>query len=107
LERKFETFPDESVDTLISHGLQALSASLQEGELTKENCTLGIVGADMQFTLIEGEALLPYLAALKEEDIGGSSVLSDSESECIAGIDKRHYSGLWPHRKAEGSARMG
>jgi len=70
LERKFETFPDESVDTLISHGLQALSASLQEGELTKENCTLGIVGADMQFTLIEGEALLPYLAALKEEDIG-------------------------------------
>jgi len=70
LERKFETFPDESVDTLINHGLQALIASLQEGELSKDNCTIGIVGADMQFTLIEGEALLPYLAALKEEDIG-------------------------------------
>lgn len=70
LERKFDGFPDNSVDDLIKHGLQALSASLQEGELTKENCTLGVVGLDMQFTLIEGESLLPYLAALKEENIG-------------------------------------
>lgn len=58
------------MDTLINHGLQALTASLQEGELTSKNCTVGIVGKDMQFTIISGEALQPYLAALKEEDIG-------------------------------------
>lgn len=67
LERKFENFPDENVDALINHTLQALSASLQEGELTTENCTIGVVGLDMQFTLIEGEALNPYLAALKDD----------------------------------------
>ena len=73
LERKFETFPEESVDTLVNHGLQALSASLQEGDLTSKNCTVGVVGKDMQFTIISGEALQPYLAALKEEDIGQSA----------------------------------
>lgn len=70
LERKFETFPEESLDGLIKHGMQALSASLQEGELTKDNCTIGVVGTDMNFTLIEGDALLPYLDALKEETVG-------------------------------------
>lgn len=70
LERKFETFPEESVDTLINHGLQALSASLQEGELTSRNCTIGIVGKDMPFTILDGEALQPYLAVLKDENPG-------------------------------------
>ena len=67
LERKFETFPNESVDALINHGLQALSASLQEGELTKQNCTVGVVGLDMAFSLLEGDDLVPYLTALKDE----------------------------------------
>ena len=67
LERKFETFPNESVDALINHGLQALSASLQEGELTKENCTVGVIGLDMAFSLLEGNDLVPYLTALKDE----------------------------------------
>lgn len=58
------------MDSLINHGLQALSASLQEGDLTTKNCTVGVVGKDMRFTIISGEALQPYLSALKEENIG-------------------------------------
>ena len=47
---------------------------LQEGELTQDNCSVAVVGHEQAFTLIEGADLLPYLAALKEEDVGvGSS----------------------------------
>jgi hypothetical protein len=65
LERKFETFPREGADGLVRHALQALSASVTDGELTKENCTVAVVGKDIPFTILEGEDLAPHIALLK------------------------------------------
>jgi hypothetical protein len=38
-----------------------------EDELSAENTAVGIVGAGMPFTILEGDALKPYLDALKAE----------------------------------------
>ena len=65
LERKFETFPSEGLEGLIRNALQALSASVTDGELTKDNCTVAVVGKDMPFTILEGEDLAPHIALLK------------------------------------------
>jgi len=68
LERKFETFPGMSLDDLIREGLQALSASVSDGELTSSNCSVAVVGKDMDYTILEETALEPFIAALKSEE---------------------------------------
>ena len=40
LERKFEGFETSSLDELIRHALQALAASITDGELTASSCTV-------------------------------------------------------------------
>lgn len=68
MERQFETFADASLDDLVKHALQALQASLADGELTDKNCSVAVVGKGMPFTLLEDESLAPYIAAVKEEE---------------------------------------
>uniref|UniRef100_A0A7S1T8X3 Proteasome subunit alpha type n=1 Tax=Tetraselmis chuii TaxID=63592 RepID=A0A7S1T8X3_9CHLO len=68
LERKFEGFAEMSLEALIKEGLQALSASVSDGELTAANCSIAIVGKDTAFTILEDDALQPYIAMLKEEE---------------------------------------
>jgi 20S proteasome subunit alpha 6 len=72
LERHFEGFGEAGLDALVAHGLRALSAAVADGEsgLTGDNCTVAVVGADLPFTLLEGEDLAPYLAAVAEEEGG-------------------------------------
>jgi hypothetical protein len=41
--------------------LPALPPPLQDGELTDKNCSVAVVGRDMPFTLLEDEALQPYI----------------------------------------------
>jgi len=65
LERKFEVFGSCSVDELIGHGLRALSASVSDGELTPENCTVAVVGKGLSLVLLEGDALKPHIDSLK------------------------------------------
>ena len=65
MERKFEEFAACSVDELIRQGLQALSASVSDGELTQENCTVAVVGKGLSLVLLEGDALKPHIDALK------------------------------------------
>ena len=36
--------------------------TLQDGELTDKNCSVSVVGKGMTFTLLEDEALAPYIA---------------------------------------------
>lgn len=93
MERSFEKFENESLDALINHGLQALTASLQDGELEENSCTVGVVGEDMSFTLLEGQALQPYLAALKEENAGKLC-----DSRCLFVYTENHFGFLvkWP-----------
>jgi len=76
LERHFESFPDESKDALIKHGLKALRETLVEKKnekdrepdtLDTDNCVVGVVGKE-GFILIKGDALQPYLNALDQAD---------------------------------------
>ncbi|CAM0134886.1 unnamed protein product [Umbelopsis sp. WA50703] len=62
LESKYTEFEDASLDDLVKHGLQALRDTLQQDkELSIENTSLGVVGKDRDFEIIEGEALQRYL----------------------------------------------
>ena len=65
MERKFEEFAACSPDELIKHGLRALSASVSDGELTQENCTIAIVGKGLPLVILEGDDLKLHIDALK------------------------------------------
>lgn len=68
LERHYETFASASVDELVRHGLKALANTLQDAELSSKNCSVAIVGKGLSFTLLEDDAVAPYVDALKEEE---------------------------------------
>lgn len=68
MERSFETFAEGSLDDVIKHSLRALHASLGEEELTNKNITVAVVGENMAFTILEDEALDPFLTAVKDEE---------------------------------------
>jgi 20S proteasome subunit alpha 6 len=66
LEKYCETFSDATTDELIVHALQALVGCVSgDDELTKENASIAIVGKNQKFTLLEGDALQPYLDRLE------------------------------------------
>ncbi|CAH1759690.1 1297_t:CDS:2 [Entrophospora sp. SA101] len=65
LEKNYECFNDASLDELVKHGLHALRDTLQsDKELTTLNCSVGIVGVDRKFEIIEGDNLQGYLDLL-------------------------------------------
>jgi 20S proteasome subunit alpha 6 len=81
LERNFEGFADAPPDELVRHALQALHASLQDGELTDKNCTVSVVGLDTTFVILEDEALAPYIAAVKEEEEAAEAEAAEAAPE--------------------------
>jgi len=69
LERHFEEFPELSLDELIQHALLALRETLGSGtELTSSNVAVGYVSVDQKFTLLEDDAIEPYVLAVKKPD---------------------------------------
>lgn len=68
LEKKFETFGSATLDELVRHGLRALAGSLSDGKLTAENTAVSVVGKGTAFTVLEGDSIAPYIAALEEEE---------------------------------------
>lgn len=80
LEKKFDSFPSSSLDELIRHGLRAIQACLQDGELSSSNSSIAIVGKDMSFTILEDAALDPYVAAIKEEDLPPAAAEEETEA---------------------------
>ncbi|CAG8703307.1 10698_t:CDS:2 [Dentiscutata erythropus] len=71
LERYYESFAEASLDDLVRHGLNALRDTLQQDkELNMDNCSIGIVGADCKFKIVEGDELRRYLNLLDNTDIG-------------------------------------
>lgn len=68
LEKHLDSFPACSNDELIRHGLRSLAASLQDGELTKHNCAIIIVGKDTPLTVLEDDSIEPYVLAVKDDD---------------------------------------
>lgn len=62
------------------HAVRALVGCVAgDGELTKENGSVAVVGKDEKFTLIEGEELQPYLDRLELE--GGNNNGGNEEEE--------------------------
>lgn len=88
LEKTFASFAGASVDELILHGLRALEASAQEQGIDKKNCTIAIVGKDTPFTLIEDDALEPFLAQIRaDEGAGGEGGAAAAEAPVDADGD--------------------
>ncbi|KAJ3345732.1 hypothetical protein HDU83_003755 [Entophlyctis luteolus] len=68
LENHFEEFPDAPLDALVVHGLRALRDTLpQDKELSAANCSVGIVGKDVKWNVVEGDALQRYLDVMNAE----------------------------------------
>jgi hypothetical protein len=61
---KFWLILAASLDELIKHGLTALSETIQSSSegLNTKNCSVGIVGENLPFQLIEGAKLQPYVS---------------------------------------------
>jgi len=81
LERTFETFPEAGLEELVMHTLKALKETLtSEDELSIKNCSIGIVGKDQKFEVVEGEKLQIYMDKLKEEDTAGEGEQEQGEA---------------------------
>lgn len=84
LEKHHEGFPACEKDELIMHALRALVGCVSgDAELTSENGSIGVVGKDEKFTLIEGAELQPYLDRLELEggNNGGNADEEDDDEE--------------------------
>eukprot|EP00877_Chromochloris_zofingiensis_P004340 jgi/Chrzof1/13907/Cz08g17010.t1 len=77
LEKHFDSFPGASLDELIQHGLKALAATLSDGELTKLNCSVAIVGKDTSFVILEDDDMEPYVTLLKEDENAAEPMAAD------------------------------
>ncbi|KAG5355374.1 putative proteasome subunit alpha type-6 [Yarrowia sp. C11] len=65
LEKKFDTFPDLSLEELVVEGLNALRDTLaQDKELTLKNTSIAYVGNDTPFTLLDDDKVVDWLAKL-------------------------------------------
>ncbi|KAF9303591.1 hypothetical protein BGZ74_003435 [Mortierella antarctica] len=66
LEKFAKDFGDIDMDALILHGLHALRETLQQDkELNLKNCSIGVVGKDHDWEIIEGDRLKAYLDQLE------------------------------------------
>jgi len=82
LEKHHGTFPGCGRDELIMHALRALVGCVSgDGELTKENGSVAVVGRDHKYELIEGEELKPYLDRLELEGGNAGGGGDDEEEE--------------------------
>ncbi|GBF94488.1 proteasome subunit alpha-like [Raphidocelis subcapitata] len=85
LEKHFEAFPTATPEEMILHGLRALAASLSEGELTKANCAVALVGEGSSFVVLEEDDVEPYIQMLKEEEGGGGGAEPMAEAAAEGG----------------------
>lgn len=96
LERKFDEFPDASLDQLIEFGLTALRDTLaQDKELTISNTTVAVVGKDQPFTIYEDddvEQWLKLLDTLTNTRAGGRNFDHD-DVDTDSGDDNNDPSG--------------
>lgn len=80
LEKIYESLGEMSKDDLIMHSLRALTGCVSgDGELTKENGSIAIVGKNEDYVLLEGDDLQPYLDRLELE--GGNDEEEEEKSE--------------------------
>lgn len=63
LEKVVDELDACGLDALVRHGVRALRESVQSGGegLNPANCAIGVVGPEMPFTILEDDAIRPYL----------------------------------------------
>lgn len=85
LEKHHESFAVATRDALIVHALQALVGCVSgDDELTKENASIVIVGRDEKVTLLEGDALQPYLDRLEIQGVEEEKEGDDEDDQVEA-----------------------
>ena len=67
LEKNYESFADAGESDLIAHGIKDLRASAQEIELNENNVSVGVLGKDAEWRMLNSEEL----KALLESDGSG------------------------------------
>lgn len=83
LEKHYESFPGASVEELVCHGLRALAATLSEGELTKANVGVAVVGTGAPYAVLEDDDVEPYLAVRRQLDAEGPGL----DAGAVAALD--------------------
>jgi len=74
--------------------VQAISASMTEGDLTATSCTVGFVGADSSFTILSDADLEPHVAAMKDaEDAPAGMQATSIQHDLVAHYSKVEYIG--------------
>ncbi|XP_060519583.1 proteasome subunit alpha type-1 [Cylas formicarius] len=74
LEKHLEELQTSSLEELIKHGLRALRDTLPpEVDLNTKNVSIGYVGKDQQFKILEEEETGPYLKLIEGEERRGGS----------------------------------
>lgn len=66
LEKNFEQFAPLGWEDLVRHGIKALKASAQETELSEHNVSVGVVGKDSKFRLLDASELRTYVAEVSD-----------------------------------------
>lgn len=64
IEKIADSLQHANLETLIKHGINALKETVQQAGsdfLSVASCSVGIVGKDTPFTILEDDALLPYV----------------------------------------------
>lgn len=62
LENEMENYLEvESLEELINHGVNALKQTLKDESLDISNLSIGVVGEDIDFTILEGKNVEKYL----------------------------------------------
>ena len=74
LEKKLEDFESCDLDALVKHALRALEESCgtrkkddKDGKLTKDNCTVALVGEGNPLLVLDGEDVAQYVDAIHAE----------------------------------------
>ncbi|KAK4872330.1 hypothetical protein RN001_014359 [Aquatica leii] len=69
LEKNFSSFPDCNLEEIIKHGLRALQSTLPKNlNLTNQNVSIGVVGADCEFKIFSDEEVYNHLLLIEGEN---------------------------------------
>lgn len=89
LEKHLDEFINCETDDLIKHGLRALRDTLpNEVELTVKNVSIGMVGKDTIFTVLDEDATGVYLTAIEGEEKRGSGTGAEKPAEPLGEGDE-------------------
>ncbi|KAF7993748.1 hypothetical protein HCN44_010343 [Aphidius gifuensis] len=74
LEKHLNEFLGSSLDELVKHGLRALRDTLpNEVDLSVKNVSIGIVGSDQEFDILDEDKTAKYLSEIEGDEKRGSN----------------------------------